>query len=81
MTDMADVKRYYSNLVNITTTPTEVILDFEMLTQEHPEPKNAEKVVSVVLNPGIAASLVSVLGGAIKEHTEKIKKMIGEGKK
>ncbi|MBI5400095.1 DUF3467 domain-containing protein [Candidatus Saganbacteria bacterium] len=78
---MDEVKRYYSNLVNVTTTPTEVILDFKMLTQEHPEPKNAEKVVSVVLNPGIAASLVNVLGGVIKKHTEKIKELIKEGKK
>ena len=81
MIDMADVKRYYSNLINITTTPTEVVLDFGMLTQEHHEQKNAEKVVSVVLNPGIAASLVNVLGGAIHEHTEKMKKLIKEGKK
>ncbi|MBI5701218.1 DUF3467 domain-containing protein [Candidatus Saganbacteria bacterium] len=78
---MGDVKRYYSNLVSITTTPTEVVLDFEMLTKEHREPKDAEKVVSVVLNPGIAASLVNVLGKSIKEHTEKIKKLIEEGKK
>ena len=78
---MNETKRYYSNFVNITTTPTEVILDFEMLTQENPEPKNAEKVVSVILNPGIAASLVNVLGGVIKKHTEEIKKLIEEGKK
>lgn len=78
---MEENKRYYSNFVSITTTPTEVILDFAMLTQEHSDPKNAEKVVSVVLNPGIAASLVNVLGDALKQHSEKIKKIIEEGKK
>jgi hypothetical protein len=80
MTDMTDVNRYYSNMVNISTTPTEVVLDFKMLTAENHDPKNAEKVVSVVLNPGIAAALVNTLGEAIKQHSEKIKKMIKESK-
>lgn len=77
---MADVNRYYSNMVSITTTPTEVILDFEMLTPEHSKPENAEKVVSVILNPGIAASLSNALERAIAEHIEKMKKLKEENK-
>lgn len=77
---MADDKRYYSNMVNISTTPTEVVLDFKMLTVENHEPKNAEKVVSVVLNIGIAAALVNTLGDSIKQHSEKIKNLIEESK-
>ena len=80
MTDMADVNRHYSNMVNISTTPTEVVLDFKMLTAENHDPKTAEKVVSVVLNVGIASALVNTLGDAIKQHSEKMKKMIEENK-
>lgn len=69
---MNETSRHYSNLVSVTATPTEIVLDFEMLTKERPKAENAEKVVSVVLNPGIAASLVAALDEAVKKHIKKM---------
>jgi len=67
-------EKKYSNFVTVTSTPTEVYLSFKLLSAETPTVKNAENVVTVVLPPSIAISLINVLRESVKKQVELLEK-------